>query len=35
VAAEKGAVPAALAATHVRHWFEIFASVQDAWDNSR
>jgi anti-anti-sigma factor len=35
VAAETGTVPAALAATHARHWFEIFASVQDAWDHSR
>jgi anti-anti-sigma factor len=35
VAAETGTVPTALAATHMRHWFEIFASVQDAWDHSR
>jgi anti-anti-sigma factor len=35
VAAEAGPVSAALVAAHVRQFFEIFASVQDAWDDSR
>jgi anti-anti-sigma factor len=35
VAAEAGPVATALVAAHKRQWFEIFASVQDAWDHPR
>lgn len=35
VAAEADPVAIALVAAHKRQWFEIFASVQDAWDHPR
>jgi anti-anti-sigma regulatory factor len=35
VAAEADPVATALVAAHKRQWFEIFASVQEAWDHPR